>query len=106
MKLTPREREVLKLTAWDCLSAKEIADRLYISVVTVRNHIQSIKMKEQVSKATELSKVYFIKYAKNIGATILIMLLSFNLFNQNSSDMRVRRARRSRRNEMEIYYEY
>ena len=39
--LTPREREVLRLLA-EGLSDKEIAQRLYLGVGTVRNHVVSI----------------------------------------------------------------
>jgi DNA-binding NarL/FixJ family response regulator len=40
-KLTPREREVIRALA-DGLSDREIAERFYIGVGTVRNHIVSI----------------------------------------------------------------
>jgi DNA-binding NarL/FixJ family response regulator len=35
--LTTRENEVLRLTARDCLSAKEIAAKLFISPTTAQN---------------------------------------------------------------------
>jgi RNA polymerase sigma factor (sigma-70 family) len=45
--LTPREREVLQALA-DGLSDKEIAERLYVSSGTVRNHVISILRKLNV----------------------------------------------------------
>lgn len=43
-ELTPREREVLELIGED-LTNQEIADRLYIEVGTVKNHVHSILQK-------------------------------------------------------------
>lgn len=50
--LTPREREVLKALV-DGLDYKQIADRLYISLDTVRNHIRHIYEKLQVHSKSE-----------------------------------------------------
>jgi len=47
-KLTPREHEVLQALAAGS-SDKEIAERLYVGVGTVRSHIESILMKLEVS---------------------------------------------------------
>lgn len=101
--LSKREMEILKLIAWDCLSAKEIADKLCISPITAQNHIHNIKDKLSLRKMTELSKFWFLHYAKNIGATLLLLLFSFQLFNVNATDMRIRRAR-GRRRETECVY--
>ena len=46
--LTPREKEVLVLTA-DGLTAPEIADRLQLGVATVRSHLQNLYEKLGVS---------------------------------------------------------
>lgn len=46
--LTPREREVLDLIGKG-LTNKEIADRLYIEVGTVKNHVHNILKKMDVS---------------------------------------------------------
>ncbi len=51
--LTDREREVADLMA-DGLSNAEIADRLYLSVYTVKNHVSNILMKFNVATRTEL----------------------------------------------------
>lgn len=50
--LTPRELEVLKLLA-EGLSNSAIAERLVISLHTVRNHVQSIIMKMQAHSKLE-----------------------------------------------------
>ncbi len=50
--LTPREREVLKALA-DGLDYKQIADRLCISMDTVRSHIRHIYEKLQVHSKSE-----------------------------------------------------
>jgi len=47
-ELTPRELEVLRLIAKD-LTNREIADRLFIEVGTVKNHVHSILRKLDVS---------------------------------------------------------
>lgn len=47
-ELTPREREVLGLIA-EQLTNQEIADRLYIEIGTVKNHVHSILQKLDVS---------------------------------------------------------
>jgi DNA-binding NarL/FixJ family response regulator len=46
--LTPREQEVLELVA-DGLTNQQIADRLYIEVGTVKNHVHNILQKLDVS---------------------------------------------------------
>jgi len=50
--LTPREIEVFHLIA-DGVSTQEIAERLFISIVTVRNHIQRILRKLEVRNRLE-----------------------------------------------------
>ncbi|HYZ77536.1 MAG TPA: response regulator transcription factor [Gaiellaceae bacterium] len=50
--LTARERQIVDLIA-DGLSNKEIAQRLYIEVATVKNHVHNILEKLQVSKRGE-----------------------------------------------------
>jgi DNA-binding NarL/FixJ family response regulator len=50
--LTPREQEVLELLA-DGLTNIEIGERLFISPITVRNHVSRILMKLQVRDRRE-----------------------------------------------------
>jgi len=51
-QLTPRENEILRLLADGCLY-KEIADRLGISMSTVRTHIHSVYEKLHVQSRTQ-----------------------------------------------------
>jgi DNA-binding NarL/FixJ family response regulator len=52
-KLTEREREIVSLVG-EGLKNKQIADRLFISEVTVRHHLTSIFEKLKVSDRLEL----------------------------------------------------
>ncbi len=90
--LSIREHEVLMLTARDCLSAKEIGERLYISPTTAQNHIKNIKMKLNLQKVSELCRHYYT----NIIATILLIIVLPYAFQPNKGMIRARRARRSR----------
>jgi DNA-binding NarL/FixJ family response regulator len=47
--LTPRERELLSLLAGGISSTEDLADELYISQKTVKNHLASIYSKLHVS---------------------------------------------------------
>jgi DNA-binding NarL/FixJ family response regulator len=51
--LTAREREILQLLAVGISATEEIADRLYISQKTVKNHLASIFQKLAVSDRTQ-----------------------------------------------------
>jgi len=51
--LTPREREILQLLAVGVSATDELADRLYISQKTVKNHLASIFQKLAVSDRTQ-----------------------------------------------------
>lgn len=53
--LTPREKEVLRFLAQG-LSAQEVAERLYISVHTVRRHRHNILQKLHLKTTTDLVK--------------------------------------------------
>jgi len=59
--LTPREQEVMRLLA-EGLSAKEVAEKLYISPKTVENHRTNIMKKLEIHSNIEL-----IRYAAKIG---------------------------------------
>ncbi len=54
--LTNREREIAVLAA-EGLTSKEIADRLFLSVRTVDNHLQNVYLKLGVKGRAELSQV-------------------------------------------------
>jgi DNA-binding NarL/FixJ family response regulator len=51
--LTAREREILQLLAVGVSATEELADRLYISQKTVKNHLASIFQKLAVSDRTQ-----------------------------------------------------
>ena len=112
--LTTRENEVMKLTAWGN-GAKEIADFLHISTVTVQNHIHNIKDKLHLNKATEIAAWFFCHefnismdlnpMKRQIASIAMLLLIAFEVFNFNGSDMRARRARTGRKGKTEQYYE-
>ena len=79
-ELSNRELQVLKLTAWDCLSAKEVADELSISPTTAQNHIRNIKEKLNLQKVSELCKHYYV----NIYASILLIVITPTIFFPNT----------------------
>lgn len=54
-ELTDREREVLRLVA-DGLTNQAIAERLFVSPKTARNHVSNILMKLQVGSRTDASR--------------------------------------------------
>ncbi|WP_313153211.1 response regulator transcription factor [Lacrimispora sp.] len=56
--MTPRERENARL-ARDRLSAREVADRLYISKATVRTILRSVYSKLDIHSKTELDTKEF-----------------------------------------------
>ena len=67
--LTRREEEIVEYIAWGA-SAKETADYLNLSTVTVQNHIHNIKKKLRIQKSTEICVYYFCKYfniSKNLS---------------------------------------
>jgi DNA-binding NarL/FixJ family response regulator len=51
--LTPREKEILQLLAVGVSATDELAERLYISQKTVKNHLASIFQKLAVSDRTQ-----------------------------------------------------
>lgn len=106
-ELSNREMQVLELTALDCLSAKEVADRLCISTTTVQNHIKNIKEKLNLQKISELCKHYYV----NIYASVLLLVIVPTVFVPNTN-VRVRRARivqqraTPRRNGLDFEFDY
>lgn len=56
--LTKREYQIAELIAWGA-TKKEIAAKLFIDVRTVENHVRSIYEKTGVTKANELSALWF-----------------------------------------------
>jgi len=91
-KLTRRETQVGKLIAWGACK-KTVADRLYISVHTVENHVRNIFEKTECRSVNEFSAWYF---CKNYGISmelsplrnvIAILLLSVYLYGDISNTL-------------------
>jgi len=55
MKLTPREVQILELIA-DGLNNREIGERLFLSLHTIKNHVHKILRKLKVSRRTDAVK--------------------------------------------------
>lgn len=112
--LTKREEQVMELTAWGA-SAKEIAESLHVSTITIQNHLHNVKNKLHLQKATEIAAYFFcMKFnismdlsplKRQIGSIAMLVLIAFGIFNFDGSDMRVRRARSGRRSKTEQIYE-
>jgi len=66
-RLTSREMDVLNLLVQGC-SNREIADRLFISIHTVKNHITNIFQKIGVNDRSQLiALVYQLNNRKDIN---------------------------------------
>jgi DNA-binding NarL/FixJ family response regulator len=59
-RLTPREKEVVEAVA-EGLSNQEIADRLYLSNGTVRNHISTILEKTELNHRTQIAVRWYTR---------------------------------------------
>lgn len=109
-QLQPRQMEVAEYIAFG-YSIKETADDLNISVETVKVHMKNIYRLIGIQKATELSVFIFCRKfniplsmchpAKRIIAMLLLMLFSYSMYVDNSSNY-LRRARRCERIERVI----
>jgi len=104
--LTKREEQIVELTAWGA-SAKEVAEFLHVSTVTIQNHLHNVKEKLHLQKATEIGAYFFcLKFnismdlnpmKRQIASIAMLLLIAFEVFNFNGSDMRARRCRTSAR---------
>ena len=112
--LTKREEEVIELTAWGA-SAKEQAEILHVSTVTIQNHLHNVKNKLHLQKATEIATYFFcMKFnismdlnpmKRQIASMAMLILIFFEVFNFNGSDMRTRRVKTGRKGKTEQYCE-
>ncbi|MDD2286036.1 MAG: helix-turn-helix transcriptional regulator [Paludibacter sp.] len=122
-QLSKREQEVGKLIAWGACK-KMVADRLYISIHTVENHVRNIFYKTGCRSANEFSAWYFCTHfnismelspLKNVVAAILLTIYlsgdltqSFDLFTRGRyarrSNITERIRHRSRREDFELDY--
>lgn len=65
-ELTTREREIVNLI-WQNLSTEEIANRLYVSPLTINNHRKNIKKKLGADSLISILKISFKKgYINNL----------------------------------------
>jgi len=114
VKLTPRENQMAEYLAWGA-TKKEIANFLTISTRTVENTARSIFEKTGVTKVNELAAWWFCSnfnismdlspMKRRIASMAMLLLVVFQLFNPNESNMRARRAKRVRKSETE-YIDY
>jgi len=112
--ITARENEVMKFTAWGA-STKEIAGYLNISKITVQNHIHNIKDKLKIQKATEIAAYFFCHefnismdlnpLKRQIASVAMLLLILFEVFNFDGSNMRARRVRSGRKTKTEQFEE-
>lgn len=65
--LTPRQQEVLALVA-EGLTNQEIADRLYISVGTVKNHVHSILESLNVTSREQAAQYFHLMQREGLAA--------------------------------------
>jgi DNA-binding CsgD family transcriptional regulator len=101
-KLTRRETQVGRLIAWGACK-KTVADRLFISVHTVENHVRNIFEKTECRSVNEFSAWYFCTHfgismelspLKNIVAICLIIIYMSGDIMQ-STDIFTGRSRRN-----------
>lgn len=123
-KLTRREAQVAKLIAWGACK-KTVADRLFISVHTVENHVRNIFEKTECRSVNEFSAWYFCKNygismelspLRNLMAIFLLLIyLSGDISNSFDQFTRIRsnrnttivvRNRRMRRDDLNYNYNY
>ncbi|MDD4698194.1 MAG: helix-turn-helix transcriptional regulator [Fermentimonas sp.] len=121
-KLTRRETQVGKLIAWGACK-KTVADRLFISVHTVENHVRNIFEKTECRSVNEFSAWYFCTHfgismelspLKNIVAMCLIIIYisgdimqSTDIFTSRSrrnSNLTERLRSRNRRDESDLNF--
>lgn len=96
VKLSDTEQTIVRLVCDDCLTRKEIANILFRSAETISSHMKNIFSKLEISKVTELSKLYFTSVSM-----ILLMFLTLNL--EHDEFLRIRRYRRRVRTEQIMY---
>ena len=109
--LSERENEIaLQLTLG--LSQKEIADKLFVSPHTVRNHLVNIQKKTDSRGAVDIVRKYILaldepkRFFKAMGFLAIQLFIIFSL-----QDMDLRKGRRGRRgreyysNELILEYE-
>lgn len=113
-KLTKREMQIAELIAWGA-TKKDVARKLFISERTAENHTRHIYEKAGVTKSNELSAWWFCRMF-NISldlsplkqkaiASLLLLLIGFNIAFCNENILQIRRVRRNKKSEIELINE-
>ncbi len=92
--LSDIEKEYVRLTIEECLSRKEVAVRQHRSEDTVSTQMKNIYRKLEITKVTELAKLFYK------GALIISLIISPAMLD-NNIQRHLRRYRRSR--EVEVF---
>jgi len=97
-ELSRQQNNVICILAEECLSAKEIADKMCIAQSTANNHIKEIKIRLGLNKNIELVREFFVR---KIGSGMFILILAFQTFGISGNEFTRRAWRKNRRNEFE-----
>lgn len=101
MRLSNREIQVAELIAWGA-SDKEVAEELYISVLTAHTHRSNILRKLNAHNAQDITRWYFQykhqvffgfnpRQIRHIAWVLLILIISMEVYDMDA--LRVRRVR-------------
>lgn len=96
VKLSDTEQNIVRLVCDDCMTRKEIANILFRSVETISSHMKNIFSKLEITKVTELSKIYFT-------STSLVFLMLITIAFDHHEFLRIRRYRRRVKTEQIMY---
>ncbi len=77
-ELTDQQAYIATIIAEECLRAKEISNKIFISVTTVQNHIRDIKEKLKLKSNMEIVREYYKRMISSMVA-ILLFIQVFSL---------------------------
>lgn len=94
-ELSEQEKRIAHYVAKGFI-AKEIAGKLYISVLTVRTHLQNIRRKIGAKNIADITRMYILSLPKasDVLKTVLFLVIQINIM-ANCPDMDLRRPTRS-----------
>jgi DNA-binding CsgD family transcriptional regulator len=102
-ELSRQQRNIITVLSEECLSAKEISDKMCIAESTANNHIKDIKVRLGLSKNIELVREFFLR---KIGSGVLLLILMLQAFSASEDEfVRRIRIRRNRKNKYEYILE-
>jgi len=114
IKLAPRQSEVTRYIAWGA-TKKDVANILNMPIRTVENTLRRVFAKTGVTKVNELAAWFFCHeynismdlspIKRQITSMAMMMLIVFELFNFDGSEMRVRRTKSGKKTETELILE-